>query len=185
MQHSLYIRYASPCLPTRPRLFRPFPLNKLAPPKPTHLRAACQQPRGRGQHEVSTHRDEAQGKAPARRKPYPSSARDIPQRADCYPSHTPRTALSLLRDIPREACPYPTPRGELALPFTYTSYSVAPRAAWGLSPSLARAAVRRARAGASGGGFGEYLPELLANSKKGLIFAAQTGQEAAHERLKS
>lgn len=44
---------------------------------------------------------------------------------------------------------------------------------------------RGGRGRASGGDLGQLLDKLLANSKKGLIFAAQTGQEAAHERLKS
>ncbi len=83
---------------------------------------------------------------PAKPRPCPSSERDIPQPSDCYPSRTSQTAVSLLRDIPRGAYPYSAPCGELAQPFVCPSNGAAPRAAWGLSLSLARAAVRGKRA---------------------------------------
>ena len=154
MQPSLYIRYASPCIPTRPRLLRPLSLNKLAPTKEltSEQLTSSQEATGNTKSPPTGTRFKPKPQrgaalVPAKPRPYSSSTRDIPQRADCYPSRAPWTALSLLRDIPRGACPYPAPCGELAQPFAYPSYSVAPRAAWGLSPSLARAAVRGKRAG--------------------------------------
>ena len=115
-----------------------------------------------------------QGKVSAKPRPRPRAARDIPQRADCYPSRAPRTALSLLTDIPRGARPYPAPRRELALPFACPSHGAAPRAVWGLSPSLLRAAARRARASV-GRGFGAAFGRTFGQFKKRSYLCSANG----------